>query len=258
MTETLTEATSAQPTAEAASVPPGSGAASGPLTAEDLARLTEATDFLDHRHPTVQAFVDKALKGTDRETAGPVELAVTLYYAVRDGIHYEVYGADLSPEGLRASSIITGGKGFCLHKSVLYAACCRAVGIPARLHYSDVRNHLASDRLRSYIGGDVFFHGLATVYLDGRWLQVTPVFNKLLCRLYGMTPLEFDGRSDSLYHPFDAQGRQSMEFLTDHGDFDDVPYAFVMENMRRKHPKFLDEGGTGTVSGGSLADEATA
>ncbi len=171
MTETLTEATSAQPT---------SGAPAERLTAEDLARLTEATDFLDHRHPTVQAFVDKALKGTDRETAGPVELAVTLYYAVRDGIHYEVYGADLSPEGLRASSIITGGKGFCLHKSVLYAACCRAVGIPARLHYSDVRNHLASDRLRSYIGGDVFFHGLATVYLDGRWLQVTPVFNKLL------------------------------------------------------------------------------
>ncbi|MFJ6884204.1 transglutaminase family protein [Streptomyces californicus] len=249
MTETLTEATSAQPAADAAAER---------LTAEDLARLTEATDFLDHRHPTVQAFVDKALKGTDRETAGPVELAVTLYYAVRDGIHYEVYGADLSPEGLRASSIITGGKGFCLHKSVLYAACCRAVGIPARLHYSDVRNHLASDRLRSYIGGDVFFHGLATVYLDGRWLQVTPVFNKLLCRLYGMTPLEFDGRSDSLYHPFDAQGRQSMEFLTDHGDFDDVPYAFVMENMRRKHPRFLDEGGTGTVSGGSLADEATA
>ncbi|MFD7418943.1 transglutaminase family protein [Streptomyces californicus] len=249
MTETLTEATSAQPAADAAAER---------LTAEDLARLTEATDFLDHRHPTVQAFVDKALKGTDRETAAPVELAVTLYYAVRDGIHYEVYGADLSPEGLRASSIITGGKGFCLHKSVLYAACCRAVGIPARLHYSDVRNHLASDRLRSYIGGDVFFHGLATVYLDGRWLQVTPVFNKLLCRLYGMTPLEFDGRSDSLYHPFDAQGRQSMEFLTDHGDFDDVPYAFVMENMRRKHPKFLDEGGTGTVSGGSLADEATA
>ncbi len=48
-----------------------------------------------------------------------------------------------------------------------------------------------------------------------------------------------------------------MEFLTDHGDFDDVPYEFVMANMRRKHPKFLDADGTGTVSGGSLADEAS-
>ncbi|MEU8890335.1 transglutaminase family protein [Streptomyces sp. NPDC048442] len=238
MTDTLADATSEQ------------------LTADDRAHLTAATDFLNYEHETVKAFVDKALVGVDRETADPVDLAVALYYAVRDGIHYEVYGASLSPQGLQASSIIDARKGFCLHKSVLYAACCRAVGIPARLHYSDVRNHLASDRLRSYIGGDVFFHGLATVYLNGRWMKVTPVFNKLLCRLYGMTPLEFDGRSDSLYHPFDAQGRQNMEFLTDHGDFDDVPYEFVMGNMRRKHPKFLDKDGTGTVSGGSLADEA--
>ncbi|MFD3514431.1 transglutaminase family protein [Streptomyces sp. NPDC058657] len=224
--------------------------------AVERARLTAATGFLDYEHESVQAFVDKALAGIDRDAAGPAGLAVALYYAVRDRIHYEVYGADLSEQGLKASSVIAAGMGFCLHKSVLYAACCRAVGIPARLHYSDVRNHLASDRLRTYIGGDVFFHGLATVYLDGRWIKVTPVFNKLLCRLYGMAPLEFDGRSDSLYHPFDAQGRQSMEFLTDHGDFDDVPYEFVMATMRRKHPKFLNEGGTGTVQGGSLADEA--
>ncbi|MER6698069.1 transglutaminase family protein [Streptomyces fimicarius] len=251
MTDTLAPTTSAQPAADA-----DDRTTAAPPTAGDRARLTAATDFLDYEHERVTAFVDKALKGIDRDAADPVDLAVALYYAVRDGIHYEVYGADLSPQGLKASAVISGGKGFCLHKSVLYAACCRAVGIPARLHYSDVRNHLASDRLRSYIGGDVFFHGLATVYLEGRWVQVTPVFNKLLCRLYGMTPLEFDGRSDSLYHPFDAQGRQSMEFLTDHGDFDDVPYAFVMENMRRKHPKFLDEDGTGTVGGGSLADEA--
>ncbi|MER7696882.1 MULTISPECIES: transglutaminase family protein [unclassified Streptomyces] len=246
MTDTLTDTPAAAT----------SGATTARPVLDDHAPLTAATDFLDYEHERVAAFVDKALDGIDRDAASQVDLAVALYYAVRDGIHYEVYGADLSREGLRASSVIAGGKGFCLHKSVLYAACCRAVGIPARLHYSDVRNHLASDRLRSYIGGDVFFHGLATVYLEGRWLQVTPVFNKLLCRLYGMTPLEFDGRSDSLYHPFDAQGRQSMEFLTDHGDFDDVPYEFVMGNMRRKHPKFLDEDGTGTVSGGSLADEA--
>lgn len=251
MIDTLAHATTEQPTAAA------QPATSEPLTADDHARLTAATDFLDYEHETVKAFVDKALDGIDRDTAAPVDLAVALYYAVRDGIHYEVYGRDLSPRGLRASSIIADGKGFCLHKSALYAACCRAVGIPARVHYSDVRNHLASDQLIEYIGGNIFFHGLSTVYLDGQWIKVTPVFNKLLCRLYGMTPLEFDGRSDSLYHPFDANGRQNMEFLTDHGDFDDVPYEFVMSSMRRKHPKFLNEAGTRTVNeGGSLADEA--
>ncbi|GGS11161.1 MULTISPECIES: transglutaminase-like domain-containing protein [Streptomyces] len=224
------------------------------LTADDLRRLTAPTDFLDYESDSVQSFVDEAV--TDRG-ADKRRLAVELYYAVRDEVFYEVYGADLSERGLRASHTAATRKGFCLHKSALYAAACRAVGIPARVHYGDVRNHLASDRLRAHIGGDVFFHGLNSVYLDGKWVKATPVFNKLLCRLYGMKPLEFDGTADSLHHPFDDQGRQSMEFLTDHGGFDDVPYAFVMANMRRKHPGFLDDSGTGTVRGGSLAAEAS-
>jgi hypothetical protein len=130
------------------------------------------------------------------------------------------------------------------------------VGIPARLHYGKVRNHLASDRLRKHIGGDVFFHGLTAVHLDGKWVKATPVFNGLLCKLYGLRPLEFDGTSDSLYHPFDADGRKNMEFLVDYGGFDDLPYEFVMDQMRTNHPGFLDSDGTGTVSGGSLAAEA--
>ncbi len=53
MTDTLTEAVPAPP------------------TAEELDRLTAATDFLDHDHETVRAFVDKALQGVDRATATP-------------------------------------------------------------------------------------------------------------------------------------------------------------------------------------------
>ncbi|MBQ1090518.1 MULTISPECIES: transglutaminase-like domain-containing protein [Streptomyces] len=224
-------------------------------TPDDVHRLTAPTSFLDHDSEAVQSFIDEVVddRGTSKR-----RLAVDLYYAVRDDVFYEVYGADLSPRGLRASTTATTRKGFCLHKSALYAAACRAVGIPARVHYGDVRNHLASDRLRAHIGGDVFFHGFASVHLDGRWVKATPVFNKILCRLYGMRPLEFDGTADSVHHPFDDQGRQSMEFLADHGGFDDVPYQFVMDSMRRKHPGFLDASGTGTVPGGSLAAEAAA
>jgi hypothetical protein len=221
--------------------------------AEDFTHLTVPTEFLDYETEPVQEFVDSAVK--DRY-AGKRQLAVALYYAVRDEIFYEVYGADLSRDGLKASSLATRKQGFCLHKSVLYAASCRAVGIPARLHYGDVRNHLASDRLREHIGGDVFFHGLTAVHLDGRWVKATPVFNHVLCRLYGMEPLEFDGTTDSLHHPFDEHGRKSMEFLADHGGFDDLPYEFVMNKMKRNHPRFLNADGTGTVSGGSLTAEA--
>lgn len=221
---------------------------------DDLARLTAPTEFLDHGSAPVQEFIDAAVadRGADKR-----DLAIALYYAVRDNVFYEVYGADLSRDGVKASSVATRKQGFCLHKSVLYAACCRAVGIPARLHYGKVRNHLASDRLRKHIGGDVFFPGLTAVHLDGKWVKATPVFNGLLCKLYGLKPLEFDGVHDSLHHPFDENGRKSMEFLVDHGGFDDLPYEFVMDQMRTNHPDFLDPAGTGTVRGGSLAAEAT-
>jgi hypothetical protein len=211
--------------------------------------LTRATTFLDYETEEVQAFIDHAVK--DR-SADQTTNAIELYYAVRDGIFYEVYGADLSTNGLKASSVVRAKSGFCLHKSVVYAAAVRALGIPSRLVYGDVRNHLASPRLIEHIGGDVFFHGLTQVYLNGKWVKATPVFNKMLCKLYGMEALEFDGTSDSLYHPHGSGG--SMEFLQDHGSFDDVPYEYVIETMRAKHPKFLD--GTGTVGGGSLAAEA--
>ncbi|MFE1783642.1 transglutaminase family protein [Streptomyces sp. NPDC059506] len=217
----------------------------------DHEHLLRSTEFLDHDSPEVRAFVDRVV--TDHD-APAREKAVRLYYAVRDDVFYEVYGADLSRAGLRASSVAREGKGFCLHKSVLYAAAVRAVGVPSRLVFGDVRNHLASDRLKEHIGGDVFFHALTSVRLEGRWVRATPVFNKTLCRLYGMSPLEFDGTADSLYHPFDDRGQQHMEFLAMHGEFDDLPHDFVMERMRSQHPNFLK--GTGTVGGGSLADEA--
>ncbi|WP_105971359.1 transglutaminase-like domain-containing protein [Streptomyces geranii] len=223
---------------------------------EDLTPLLRSTEFLDHESPQIREFVAKSVQ--DSSAGDPVRQVVDLYYAVRDGLFYEVYGADLSRRGLSASSVLAAGQGFCLHKSVLFAAAVRAVGVPSRLVYADVRNHLASDRLKELVGGEVFFHSLTSVHLNGRWIRATPVFNKLLCRLYGMPALDFDGVTDSQYHPYDGTGAQGpsaqMEFLKEHGEFDDLPYEFVLDSMRRSHPRFLD--GSGTVAGGSLAAEA--
>jgi transglutaminase-like putative cysteine protease len=210
-----------------------------------------ATTSLDYEDPVVQAFVDRTLAG---HRGSPRENAVSLYYAVRDQILYDVYDADLSRDGLRASSILSKGRGFCLHKSIVYAAACRAVGIPSRLVFADVRNHLASGKLRDLVGGNLFFHGLTSVWLDGRWMKATPVFNKTLCRLYRMTPLEFDGTADSLYQPYDAENRRYMEFVKHYGEFDDFPYEMVMERMHQSHPKLFSN--EYTTKSGSLVDEA--
>lgn len=209
------------------------------------------TYFLDHDAQAVRELVEGAVP---RDGASLTEKAVALYYAVRDGILYDVYGADLSRNGLRASTVARRGKGFCIHKSILYAAAVRAVGIPSRLVLTDVRNHLASDRLKQLIGGDVFrFHCLTAVHLDGRWVKATPVFNRALCRLYGIRPLEFDGKADSIHHPYDKRGRKHMEFLHMHGEFPDLPYEMVVAGLSNANPKLFR--GSTTLATGSLVAE---
>lgn len=222
--------------------------------------LLEPTEFLDHDSPAVRGFVARVLGegGEGGNGVGgaldPVERAVRLYYAVRDGVRYEVYGADMSRQGLRASSVVGRGSGFCVHKSILYAAAVRAAGIPSRLVYGSVRNHLASDRLKQLVGGEVFFHALTSVYLDGRWVKATPVFNKTLCRLYRIAPLEFDGLDDSLHHPHDQAGQRHMEFIEMHGEFDDFPYDTVLAAMREMHPRMFET--PDRVHAGSLVADA--
>lgn len=219
----------------------------------DLEHLRRTTEFFDYDSTEVRDFVAANLPAGNDLT--DIERACALYYAVRDSISYEVYGVDLSRQGLRASSIITAGKGFCVHKSIVYAAAVRSVGIPSRVVYGDVRNHLASDRLRELVGGDVFrYHSFASVYLAGKWVKVTPVFNLLLCRLYRIKPLDFDGRTDSLYHPYDELGRRHMEFLYMHGEFDDVPYTKVVDGIKQAHPRLFASSTTTTA--GSLEAEA--
>lgn len=216
--------------------------------------LLEETEFLDHSSPAVRDLVARALPG-DPEDSTDLDRAGALYYAVRDGIQYEIYGADLSRTGLRASSVLERGSGFCVHKSAVYAAALRAVGIPSRLFYADVRNHLASPEIERLIGGRVFaYHSLTAAYLDGKWVRATPVFNKLLCRLYKITPLNFDGHSDSMSHPYDESGQRYMEFLRVHGEFDDVPYEQVVGGLREAHPLLFAE--PDRTADGSLVRDA--
>ncbi|WP_181789751.1 transglutaminase-like domain-containing protein [Streptomyces phytophilus] len=226
------------------------------MTTTDLESALAPTEFLNSDDPDVRDFVRRTLP---QDGLGSRDAAVRLYYAVRDGINYEVYGVDLSRTGVTAAEVARTGKGMCLHKSVLYAAALRAVGIPARLVLTDVRNHLLSPALRKLVGGDVFrYHTLTTVHLDGTWVRATPVFNRLLCRLYGMRPLDFDGRADSVHHPYDDDGMRHMEVVREHGEFDDLPYQRVVDGMRGAHPGiFADPDSTRLVTG-SLHADATA
>lgn len=196
-------------------------------------RWLRPTAFLDADHPRVRAFAaDAAAGATD-----PIERAVRLYYAVRDGLRYDPYSIEFAPDAFTASAILERGRGYCVAKAAVLAAVARASDIPARLGFADVRNHLATPRLRELMGTDVFYyHGYTELLLDDRWVKATPAFNVELCERFGVKPLEFDGRTDSIFHPFDTEGRRHMEYLHDRGPRDDVPLDELRAAMARLYP----------------------
>ena len=136
------------------------------------------TAIIDSDHPRI---VDYA-----REVAGeardPVEQAVRIYYAVRDGIRYDPYYPFYLPEHYRASNVLASGRGYCVCKASLLCALGRSLGIPSRVGFATVRNHLATKQLIEFLGSDLFvYHGYTDFFLEGKWVKATPAFNKELC-----------------------------------------------------------------------------
>jgi transglutaminase-like putative cysteine protease len=217
---------------------------------EDLRKYLQPTFYIDSDARTVIEFSRFHAKGKT-DTAR----AISLFRAVRDEIFYDPYNIVLLPEEFKASVIIGKRKGYCVAKAIALAAVARAAGIPSRVGFADVKNHLSTERLRRLMKTDVFvFHGYSELYLEGRWLKVTPTFNMSLCEKFGVRPLEFDGTSDCLFHEFDRKGNRHMQYVHDHGAYADVPFERIVEELQRHYPEFFP--GDRAAVGGDFSEEA--
>lgn len=201
--------------------------------------LLTSTAIIDSDHPSILRHAERVTEGCPDS----VEQAVKLYYAVRDPIIYDPYVPFHRPEHYRASGILENGRGFCVPKASLLCALGRACGIPSRLGFADVKNHLASPRFLKMLGSDLFvYHGYVEFFLDGKWVKATPAFNRELCGLHGVEPLEFNGREDSIFHPFNREDRPFMEYVADHGVFADVPVAALVTAWKKAYGSERVEG----------------
>jgi transglutaminase-like putative cysteine protease len=185
------------------------------------------TWFLDSDDASVRAFahrvVTEAGASTDREKA------VALFLAVRDGWRYDPYSSTRDPADYRASAVLGRTAAYCIPKAVLLSAACRAEGIPARLGFADVRNHLQSEKLLERMGTDLFvYHGYSEIWLGGAWRKASSAFNKDLCERFGTRVLAFDGEHDALMHPYDESGNRHMEYVNQRGSFADLPFEEIM------------------------------
>ncbi len=196
------------------------------------------TTFFDLDAPELEAFNAKYV----RSSMAPTEKAVALYYGVRDDIAYNPYTFSPDQETFKASHCVQQAQSYCVPKAILMVALARLNGIPARLGLADVKNHLSSPALLEWLRTDEFvMHGYAELYLENQWVKATPAFDARLCKKMGVKPLEFNGKDDSIFHEFNGEGEKAMEYLRDHGQFDDVPYEKIVVTVAQAYPHLIEK-----------------
>src|SRR5690554_7471809 len=212
----------------------------------------QPTASFDYNQPMLKAWIASQLEGVPED---PVEQAKVLYLAVRDSVSYNPYVFRREAETFSASYALKTGESYCIPKAVLLGAAARSIGIPSRLGLADVRNHLSSPKLIEWLRSDIFrMHGFIELHLNGRWVKATPAFNKQLCELMRVEPLEFDGLHDSIFQEYTESGLAHMEYVNDHGTFDDVPHEFIIAGVRAAY-SHLFEGNNPQNINGSLVED---
>ncbi|WP_062062861.1 transglutaminase-like domain-containing protein [Aquimarina longa] len=196
-----------------------------------------STYYFDYKSDEIQQLIAE-LK---TDTLSKKEKTIRLYLKVRDSWRYDPYSLSFSKENFKASNIAKKSKGHCVEKSIILIACLRAIGIPARLHLGKVKNHIGVERLTEKFGTNILTpHGMVNVFLNDRWLKLSPAFNKSMCRICNVEPLEFNGENSSFLQQFNSQGNLFMEYLDDYGHFEDVPLEFMINNAKEHYPHIFD------------------
>ena len=196
-----------------------------------------STYYFDFENDAIQQLI----QDLKNQSISDKEKAIQLYTKVRDDWRYDPYNISLLEEKYKASHIAQKQTGNCIEKSIVLIAGLRALGIPARLHLGKVQNHIAVERLTEKFGSNVLTpHGMVNVYLNNKWLKMSPAFNQSLCTKLNVEPLEFDGENNSFLQQFNSEGTKFMEYLDDYGHFEDVPLEFMKEKLKEHYPHIFD------------------
>lgn len=199
------------------------------------------TWFIDAGNPAVMAKASEIVQGLD--SSDSVGLATRLFYFVRDKIPYKIIWGLPTRKYLRASVTLERGDGFCIAKASLLAALARVLGIPSRLHFADIINHLAPKKLTDAMGSNVMvFHGYTEFFLAGHWLKVNPAFDLPLAEDKGYHPVDFDGTHDAVFKETDRLGNPHFEYVRDRGTRPDVPFKEIIDAWTDAYGKSFYQG----------------
>ncbi len=171
-----------------------------------------------------------------------------IFLFVRDDI---VFG--FPPEGdfVTASQTIERGYGQCNTKGTLFLALCKASGIPARIHFSQISKEIQHGfftGLPYWLMPDQISHSWLEVELDGRWHQIDTYINDPALHNAAVSEIEKRGWKTG-FSVSRANGDPSADLVLDGAHYSqmavvgkddgvwDEPLAFY------KGPKYLNKVG---------------
>lgn len=201
-----------------------------------MQKYLNETSFLNFNSSEIQNFVKEI-----NPILSQKEIALKLYFKVRDSFLYDPYHLDLRTEALIASNIVSKKRAWCVEKAILLASCARFFKIPSRLGFAIVTNHIGVEKLTSYLRKDeIVFHGYVELFLDHKWIKCTPSFDKRICRISSVAPLDWDGETDSMFQAFEG-GQKFMEYKHFYGEFEDVPIELMNSEMKKHYPHLFEK-----------------
>jgi len=191
---------------------------------------------IDFNSEVFQEFFAKAnVKESNKEDL------ISWYNYVRDYFLYDPYHLDIRPEALVVSKIIEKRRAWCVEKALVFVAGCRKLNVPARLGFGIVQNHIGVDKLELYLKRkEIVFHGYAEVFIDEKWVKCTPAFDRRVCAINRLEPLEWNATDDSLFQEFSGEN-QFMEYLHFYGEFSEIPFELMHSEMQKYYPHLFTD-----------------
>jgi len=192
---------------------------------KDMNKYLIPTEIINCDDPVI---VKTALDVTEG-CSNDIERAVKLFYYVRDSIPYNPYVNIFSKEIYVSSNVLNAESSFCVPKAVLLASLARSVGIPSRLGFANIRNHLMPEKMKTILNTDVIYgHGFTELFPDNRFIKATPAFDIGMCKNNDYNPVEFDGISDAIFPSENIYGEPHIEYIeyTKYGD--DLPFEWLV------------------------------
>ena len=209
---------------------------------EDLEQYLQPNEFFNFNNSNVRKKALEITNGlkTDKEKA------IALFYWVRDNIKYNMMSFYPKVKAnFKANVTLRRRYGFCVSKSILLSSFARVVGIPARLHLVDLINHKVSQRVIDFMETNVmYYHGYSELYLNDRWVKLTPSFDPKTAIKGGFLPMvEFDGENDAVFPLHDINGEHFGEYVNDRGVHANLPLEEIDLLFEEIYPIFTKNGG---------------